>query len=170
METSRKSGPSIPDKGDRETLAVVDPQTPCVKHDCSYCETYEKGGIMVVFWPHEVRRGKHRNYPSRTMSVAGKQVTYFSGLCPMFDGKGCKVWNDPSLRPLNCYVFPMEVDATGKLGFVDEDLCPYVEEFKTGAYEEQVRALIEQAKSRGDGSFLKVLGRCPFMDPSPATQ
>lgn len=146
-------------------LDVVDANTPCVKHDCTYCETYEHGGIMVVFWPHEVKEGKHHHYPSRTMRVAGKEVTYFSGLCPMFDGKGCTVWNDPSKRPLNCYIFPMEVGIDGNLGFVGKDLCPYVDEFKNQGYEEQVRALLREAKTRGDEGFLRTLGRCPFVDP-----
>ncbi len=148
------------------TLAIVDPQTPCVKHECTFCETYEKGGIMVVFWPHEVKEGKHRHYPSRTMEVGGKKVTYFSGLCPMFDGKGCTVWNDPSKRPLNCYIFPMEVNANGTLGFVNDELCPYVDEFKNEGYEAQVRALLREARLRGDEAFLRTLGRCPFVDPA----
>ncbi len=101
------------------------------------------------------------------MEVAGRKVTYFSGLCPMYDGKGCKVWNDPSLRPLNCYIFPMEVDARGGLGYVGEELCPYVGEFKNDRYEAQVRALIGMARARGDWAFLRTLGRCPFVDPSP---
>jgi hypothetical protein len=149
---------------DQDVLNVVDPQTPCVRHECTFCETYENGGIMVVFWPHEVATGKHRLYPTKTMRVAGKTVHYFSGLCPMFDGKGCKVWDDPSKRPLNCYIFPMEVNADGSLGFVDKELCPYVDEFKTEGYEAQVRTLVQGAVEAGDKAFLRTLGRCPFVD------
>ncbi len=156
--------------GDGRILGVVDPGTPCVKHDCHQCEEVHHGGIMVVFWPHEVAQGKHRLYPSKTMQLAGKEVTYFADICPMFDGKGCTVWNDPSKRPLNCYIFPMEVNADGSLGFVDKELCQYVEEFKNPHYEAQVRALIEGARAEGDGPFLRTLGRCPFVDPGKVVQ
>lgn len=119
---------------------------------------------MVVFWPHEVAESKHLRYPSRTVKIGGKIVTFFAGTCPMFDGKNCTVWDKPDVRPLNCYVFPLMVDAKGKLDFVGKDLCPYVDEFKTDEYILQVTEIIEHCKRKGDNDFIRVLGRCELVD------